>query len=144
MILGVSCSKDDVASENYIAPKDIIGKQLLFNGGSYDISEFASNGTCKIPENRGSGIISVLTKTPRYTYHIIDSKTATFTCNYSEKCTYRGSYAYYDVSFDLTFIFESSTSGMLNGTAKFVKNSGNDNGFKSHYFNFKNKTFSLE
>ncbi|MGD9978419.1 MAG: hypothetical protein AB7S54_10855 [Bacteroidales bacterium] len=135
------CKKDD-ASEDSIAPKNIVGKQLLFNGGSYDVSEFTSNGTCKIPEGTEYGITTEVTKTPRYTYKRSDLKTASFTCNYSEKSTILSNYTYYDASFDLTLSFITTTSGTLTGTVNFIKTGGN--GGKSMYFTFKDKAFTLQ
>jgi hypothetical protein len=143
MIELTSCSKDDILdTDSGNAPSSIVGKRLLFNGGSYNVYGFTSNGGCNVPEGIEYGITTNLTKYPTYTYKKNSSSTASFTCNYSEKSKILSEYTYYDVSYNLTLSFITTTSGNLTGTVNFIKTGGN--GGKSMYFTFKDKAFTFQ
>jgi len=144
------CKKESIFSKTEtidIRPDNIIGKRLLFNGDSYDVSGFTSRGTCTIPSGLRYGFTHTITKSPTYTYEL-NSLNASFICNYSEKCTFAGSsstsYTNFDVKYTLTLTFTTTTTGTLTGSVNFIKTAGNNPYQNSMHFNFTDKPFTLE
>jgi hypothetical protein len=48
LLMLTGCSPISESKESGLAPADIYNKTLEFNGGSYNISEFASDGECTV------------------------------------------------------------------------------------------------
>jgi len=122
-----------------VMPNSIIGKRLLFNL-SYDVSGFTSSGTCTVPSGLIYGMTYTITKSPTYTYKVNNSN-ALFTCKYSYKETMFSFYTNFDVTYNLTLTFLTTTSGTLTGTVNFIKTSGD---LDSMYFTFTDQPFTLE